>query len=186
MGTRADFYIGRGKDAVYLGSTAWEGYPDGIVKTISKGRYECKTEEFPQGQHLFDSKTEEEFKERLDQYFEKRTDVSLPHRDGWPWPWDTSHTTDYSYAFDDGQVFCCSFGHCWFTPAEYFKYIKEVNRRQELSEDELEGLPELEDPSESKSTNGKECIFPNMKDIQNVTFGSRSGVMVFTSKGEVK
>lgn len=26
MGTRADFYIGRGPDAEWLGSVAWDGY----------------------------------------------------------------------------------------------------------------------------------------------------------------
>ena len=26
MGTRADFYIGRGQDAEWLGSVAWDGY----------------------------------------------------------------------------------------------------------------------------------------------------------------
>ena len=30
MGTRADFYIGKGTDAEWLGSIAWNGYPDGI------------------------------------------------------------------------------------------------------------------------------------------------------------
>jgi len=26
MGTRADFYVGMGKDAEWLGSVAWDGY----------------------------------------------------------------------------------------------------------------------------------------------------------------
>lgn len=30
MGTRADFYVGRGPDAEWIGSTAWDGYPDGF------------------------------------------------------------------------------------------------------------------------------------------------------------
>jgi hypothetical protein len=30
MGTRADFYVGRGESAEWLGSIAWDGYPDGI------------------------------------------------------------------------------------------------------------------------------------------------------------
>jgi hypothetical protein len=29
MGTRADFYVGRGKDAEWLGSVAFDGYPSG-------------------------------------------------------------------------------------------------------------------------------------------------------------
>lgn len=30
MGTRADFYVGRGESAEWLGSIAWDGYPSGI------------------------------------------------------------------------------------------------------------------------------------------------------------
>jgi len=30
MGTRADFYVGRGKTAEWLGSIAWDGYPAGL------------------------------------------------------------------------------------------------------------------------------------------------------------
>jgi hypothetical protein len=32
MGTRADFYVGRGETAEYLGSIAWDGYPDGLMR----------------------------------------------------------------------------------------------------------------------------------------------------------
>ena len=34
MGTRADFYIGRGATAEWIGSIAWDGYPDGIPAPI--------------------------------------------------------------------------------------------------------------------------------------------------------
>lgn len=30
MGTRADFYVGRGTEAEWIGSIALDGYPDGI------------------------------------------------------------------------------------------------------------------------------------------------------------
>jgi hypothetical protein len=30
MGTRADFYVGRGPDAEWLGSVAMDGYPSGV------------------------------------------------------------------------------------------------------------------------------------------------------------
>ena len=30
MGTRADFYVGRGESAEWLGSVAWDGNPRGI------------------------------------------------------------------------------------------------------------------------------------------------------------
>jgi hypothetical protein len=113
MGTRADFYIGRGKNAQWLGSTAWDGYPDGIVLTGAKLEYGHEHSEFPEGQHLFDSVTEPEFKARLDQYFQNRSDVTLPEQ-GWPWPWKNSNTTDFAYAFDDGKVYGTCFGHGWW------------------------------------------------------------------------
>ena len=34
MGTRADFYVGKGKDSEWLGSIAWDWYPDGIPDNI--------------------------------------------------------------------------------------------------------------------------------------------------------
>jgi hypothetical protein len=48
MGTRADFYIGRGKRALWLGSVAFDGYPAGRAK------------------RLLDAKTERQFIGRLD------------------------------------------------------------------------------------------------------------------------
>lgn len=52
MGTRADFYVGRGKDAEWIGSVAFDGYPDGFerddlfsakVKTNSVRPYQPKS-----------------------------------------------------------------------------------------------------------------------------------------------
>lgn len=97
MGTRADFYVGRGEDAEWLGSIAWDGYPDG-----------------PNGVPSFvqSAPTEGEFRNAVRGFFEGRDDVSGPDH-GWPWPWDDSNTTDYSYAFDEGCVWVTCFGHGW-------------------------------------------------------------------------
>lgn len=38
MGTIADFYVGRGPKAEWIGSIAWDGYPDGIVAINDKGQ----------------------------------------------------------------------------------------------------------------------------------------------------
>lgn len=85
MGTRADFYIGRGEDAEWLGSIAYDGFPDSIDDS------------------LMVAGTDVEFRERLLAFFSDRDDVTQPE-DGWPWPWDNSTLTDYAYAFDDGSV----------------------------------------------------------------------------------
>lgn len=85
MGTRADFYVGVDKKAKWLGSIAWDGYPEGIDKAVLR------------------AKTIKDFKDALKKFFAGRDDVTLP-KDGWPWPWNDSGTTDCVYAFDGKKV----------------------------------------------------------------------------------
>lgn len=140
MGTRADYYVGRGQDAKWLCSTAWDGYPDGIDDAVLKAT------------------TEDEFIKALSAFAEPRDDVTKPDQ-GWPWPWETSHTTDYAYAFDGGQVWVSCSGDEWHPVQGY----------GELSDDDLEALGEM--PADA---------FPDMSDIKNVTFGARSGILLFS------
>ena len=97
MGTRADFYVGEGESAEWLGSIAWDGYPEGINKA------------------LLSSTTEAEFRRLVTEWAAARKDFTAPES-GWPWPWDNSQTTDFAYAFLDGKVRASSFGHPWFDP----------------------------------------------------------------------
>ena len=99
MGTRADFYIGRGENAEWLGSIAWDGYPEGIDIDVLR------------------STSPVTFKANLERFFSTRDDVTLPER-GWPWPWEDSRTTDYAYALDDGKVWASCFGREWFDPQD--------------------------------------------------------------------
>jgi hypothetical protein len=87
MGTRADFYIGTGKNAEWLGSVAWDGY------------------EWQESSTLIESKTEEEFRAAVTEISKERDDWTSPE-DGWPWPWNTSSITDYAYYFQDGVASC--------------------------------------------------------------------------------
>lgn len=145
MGTRADYYIGRGKNAEWLGSTAWDGYPEGVIDQKDE-------------QNLFTSKTEDDFRKRLKVYFDDREDVTLP-ADGWPWPWKTSSTTDYTYAFDDGQVWMSCFGQNWI-PAQ-------INPGGDNKDWEW--------PDDNKA------VFPDMTEIQNVQLGGKkSGLIVIS------
>lgn len=100
MGTRADFYVGRGKDAEWLGSVAYDGHP------------------FPEniGEPVLTAHTEAQFREAVADRIAKRDDGTTPDM-GWPWPWVDSRTTDYAYAFEHGYTWCSSFGHSWFRPA---------------------------------------------------------------------
>ncbi len=133
MGTRADFYVGRGKDAEWLGSIAWDGNPEGL--------------EAPQ---LLAATGEPHYREEVARLLAKCDDGTVP-ADGWPWPWDDSGTTDYTYAFDGDQVWVSAFGTEWFLATE--------------------PEPDEEDRPET-------AIFPDMTAKQNVTFGKRSGVII--------
>ena len=78
MGTRADFYVGRGPSAEWLGSIAWDGHEVGRIReATSEGNYRTFVAAF----------------------FAERDDVTLPEQ-GWPWPWNDSGTTDCVYAWD--------------------------------------------------------------------------------------
>ena len=85
MGTRADFYIGKGKDAEWIGSIAWDGYREGIDSQI------------------LNCQSEAAFRHAVELFLAKRDDAIYP-KDGWPWPWDDSSITDCSYWFFDGKT----------------------------------------------------------------------------------
>jgi hypothetical protein len=91
MGTRADFYLGRGKAAQWLGSIGWDGHPESLP--------------------FADVKSKDDFMATV-KGLEARDDFT-PFEAGWPWPWEDSRTTDYAYAWDDG-VWVSQFGSPWF------------------------------------------------------------------------
>jgi hypothetical protein len=170
MGTRADFYVGRGETAEWVGSIAWDGYPEGIMPHAAEkkrawvdGPLMPAAAKWPVGAHLFDATTEQEFRERVARFFEYREDVTLPEN-GWPWPWENSQTTDYAYAFDGGKVYASCFGHQWFDP------LNPPTIDDEDSDDDSDGTME----------GGKVATFPNFKKDRHAPAGDkRSGVMVF-------
>ena len=88
MGTRADFYAMKGyhltsKD--WIGSIAWDGYPQGVPKEIKKDG------------------TRKAFLLAVRAFLKQRDDTTF-RSDGWPWPWDSSETSDYYYVFSKGKV----------------------------------------------------------------------------------
>lgn len=110
MGTRADFYVGRGVDAEWLGSIAFDGYQDGkpkpLLGLVDEGTYRSAVAKI---------------------IAEKDHGTSV--EDGWPWPWDDSGTTDYAYAFDGGKVWASSFGSPWFLASDMTSEDDEVEER---------------------------------------------------------
>lgn len=111
MGTRADYYIGRGKDAEWLGSTAYDGYPDGCPHS------------------LLGITDEVAFRAAVKSLGDELNHFTSPEM-GWPWPWENSQTTDYAYAYDGGSVWVSCFGREWSPAATY----------EQLTEDEHEAL----------------------------------------------
>lgn len=100
MGTRADFYVGRGPEAEWLGSIAMDGYPQGWAGDSAHGPVVAST-------------TEEEYRANVAKVL-TACDHSTKPEQGWPWPWEDSRTTDYAYAFDGGLVYATCFGRPWF------------------------------------------------------------------------
>jgi hypothetical protein len=95
MGSKADFYMGRGVNAEWLGSLAWDGLPAGLPS------------------ELLVITSEVDFRTQVTQLLDVRGD-GIPAIQGWPWPWDTSHGTKYTYAFDNGLVYACCYGSSWW------------------------------------------------------------------------
>jgi hypothetical protein len=132
MGTRADFYVGRGPSAEWLGSIAFDGYPGGHPESL-----------------LFLT-DEAEYRAQVKKIIKGESGSGTTPDQGWPWPWEDSGTTDYAYAFDEGRVWGTCFGHGWWPAGQ-----------------------EPDDNDEPKIAD-----FPNMKSVQNVTMGPRSGLIV--------
>ena len=103
MGTRADFYVGRGEQAEWLGSIAYNGFPR------AKGSRVPDT--------ILDSGTEADYRRAVAEFLAGREDSTLPD-EGWPWPWKNSRSTDFSYAYEADQVWVSLFGGPWSKPEE--------------------------------------------------------------------
>ena len=92
MGTRADFYIGTGKHAEWLGSVAWDGYE---VE-------ECNDVKEP-ANRVRRAQTADDYRVAVTDFLDSRDDATYPVN-GWPWPWDDSNITDYAYSFVNDSV----------------------------------------------------------------------------------
>jgi hypothetical protein len=127
MGTRADFYVGEGESAIWLGSVGWDGY-----------------EWDDEGSALLKSKTADEFTENVSAIASDRDDWTSPDL-GWPWPWANSNTTDYAYVFDGGKVRVFVFGSEKIGVAEDGDYV--------YSDSKFDGFPDMSE--HRKTTIGK-------------------------------
>ena len=143
MGTRADFYVRQDNQMKWLGSKGYDGYPDGIEEKVLK------------------STTAEEFEAETEVFLKAEGDATFPN-EGWPWPWNDSRTTDYSYIFENGKVMASCFGYPLFDPLEE---EKEDEEESEVEEAKMIGY------------------FPDMSQLKNVKFGSKGSGMMVVSLG---
>jgi len=150
MGTRVDFYVGRGEQAEWLGSYPFDGYPDGVFGDVRDNPELWDAGDAPV--------REEDWRAFVASVLAEGGEASTTPDMGWPWPWETSATTDYAYAWDEGTIYGSSFGDAWFQvdpTAEDF------------------GQPEDEDDN-----GGGTAVFPDMTSRMAATLGPRSGVIV--------
>ena len=103
MGTRADFYVGIGPNAEWIGSISYDGYPDGK----------------PSG--VLMATTEKMFRVKARRVFADPDALSTLPSEGWPWPWDDSRTTDFAYAWvaSKNKVMLSRFGLQWESLSGY-------------------------------------------------------------------
>lgn len=153
MGTRADFYLGKGKDAEWLGSIAWDGNRDGIPDSILK------------------AKAEPDYRAAVAAFLKERDDGTTPDM-GWPWPWDDSSMSDCSYWFFDGR--------CWEARGEDDRF-GEVYAPCDEPEPDWDSGDEQELYA-AWLGNRERVEFPNMAAHKKVTFGRRSGVIILGTK----
>jgi hypothetical protein len=97
MGTRADFYIGTGADAEWLGSIALDGYRIDEMKK----KHADKTMDNAACWQIKSAKNDADYRSAVASLLQLNDDATFPEQ-GWPWPWNDSRTTDYAYAFVDG------------------------------------------------------------------------------------
>lgn len=86
FGSRADFWVGVGPGAEWLGSVPYDGnqwrYPSSALQRVV---------------------SEQDYRECVACILAGDKYASKPS-DGWPWPWDTSEDTDFVYTWVNGRV----------------------------------------------------------------------------------
>lgn len=152
MGTRCDFYVmDESKKLEWVGSYGWDGNPSGVPKDINFDKID-REDNF-----IYNVKT-----------FLKEHEGYIVGKDGWPWPWDNSCTTDYTYIFYKGKIYVSNYGSKLIEYNDYLKYEEDID-------DENEEVL-------SKIIISLDIKFPDMSKIKNVDLGKSSGTMVFGSK----
>lgn len=108
--SKADFYIGRGKNMKWIGSCI-DGFPP-----CENGRSEITA--------ICSSKKEKDFIKRVNEMLENKVHEGAKPEDGWPWAYNDSIKTNYIYVFSYNNVKCSCYGSILFNPFKAIKYDK--------------------------------------------------------------
>ncbi len=170
MGTRADFYVqyvpklgeATGPGLRWLGSVCMDGYPCGFDDDLFRRQDDTL---FQPGDEIW--------AEKITKMIEARDDGILPER-GWPWPWESSDTTDYAYVLYDGGVWASCMGR------ELFLVQPDLDCYGEPADPDAD----MPDPDALKKLTGGLPKWPDMTDLQGpISYG---GMLVITPKGVEK
>jgi hypothetical protein len=172
MGTRHDYYVGRGKNAEWLGSLPMDGYPEGLPKYVLR------------------SKTEEEWRKNVEKMLKEEGDRATFPKDGWPWPWKDSRTTDYAYAWDGGKIWASCFGGEWFNAFKHARKLWRIEKKIRKRREQGEPIDDLEEKRseiyqsrpDAPKCGEEKAVFPDMSARKNVTLGPRSGLIVLAAR----
>lgn len=152
MGTRADFYVGRGREAEWLGSIAWDGHEVGRIREAT---------------------SEGNFRTFVAAFLAERDDATLPEA-GWPWPWNDSGTTDCVYAWDGPMG-----SHSVWTVQGYPEQEWVSYAASEAWQESTRGK-EPDEWSDGPTADGGQCVFPDMSARKNVRRDRGSGLIVIS------
>lgn len=137
MGTYADFYIGTKPETMeYLGSLFWDGYPDNDeIKALFK---QCTTKKTYRNEVI---------------KFIGEQEGALADSGGWPFPWNSSETSDWAYTWTKDGI-KCSAENRW---TDYWAWIAHEEKVAEL----WKSSPHEDEPP-FPFTNEPDCDFPDM------------------------
>lgn len=134
---------------------------DGKAKWLGSIGYNGSPQGIPN--EILNATSEDGFRANVENFL-KEMDYSTKPEQGWPWPWNNSDTSDYAYAWDNGV---------WYTTGYPINKWWKHSEGPEPDEDD-DNYEEV--MSKLENTN-----FPDMTDLQNVSFGKNSGLVIVTA-----
>lgn len=122
MGTRADFFVGIGPTAEWIGSVSYDGGPR------------------EQGAAPLAATSELEFRTAVEQLLSQPDALVTRPEEGWPWPWPDFRTSDYGYAWDPARGAVASSGRAWVTAAQLQADPDVIYQGEHLRDDEVHDM----------------------------------------------